>query len=66
METPRLAMRIGRSARERSRSQRYAHVDWKEMFISGNKRTIILFRETGVDELNLDREFQLAAINNPV
>ena len=41
-------------------------VDWKEMFISGNKRTISLFRETGVDELNLDREFQLAAINNPV
>ncbi len=43
-----------------------AHVDWKEMFILGNKRTIILFRETGVPELNLDRELQLAAINNPV
>jgi hypothetical protein len=36
------------------------------MFISGNKRTIILSRETGVPEVNLDRELQLAAINCPV
>ena len=34
----------------------------RRVFISGNKRTIILFRETGVPELNLDRELQLAAI----
>ena len=38
----------------------------RRMFISGNKRTIILFCETGVHELNLDRELQQAAINNPV
>ena len=31
----------------------------RRVFISGNKRTIILFRETGVPELNLDRELQL-------
>jgi len=30
------------------------------------QRTIILFRETGVPELNLDRELHLAAIKNPV
>ncbi len=38
----------------------------RRVFISGNKRTIILFRETGVPELNLDRELQLAVLNNPV
>jgi len=40
METPRLAMRIGRSARGRGRSQGYAHVDWKEIFISGNSEPL--------------------------
>ena len=38
----------------------------RRVFISGNKRTIILSRETGVPEVNLDRELQLAAINCPV
>ena len=66
METPRLAMRMGADALGRADHEDFSMVDWKEMFISGNKRTISLFRETGVDELNLDREFQLAAINNPV
>ena len=66
IQTPMVGMRMG-AEHEDGWSQRICeHIGWKEMFISGNKRTIILFRETCVPELNLDRELQLAAINSPV
>jgi hypothetical protein len=55
-----------RSAGRRGSIKRIRAFSVKGMFISSNKRTIILFRETGVPELNLDRELQLAAINYPV
>jgi hypothetical protein len=57
----------GRRARGQADHKGFAHIlVERRMFISGNRRTIILFRKTGVPELNLDRELQLAAINNPV
>ena len=66
METPRLEMRMGAVLEDEACHEDFSIGIGRRVFISGNKRTIILFRETGVAELNLDREFQLAAINNPV
>jgi hypothetical protein len=66
METPRLAMRMGVVLEDESCHEDISIGIGRRVFISGNKRTIILFRETGVPELNLDRELQIAALNNPV
>ena len=66
METPRLAMRMGAVLEDEVCHEDFSIGIGRRVFISGNKRTIILFRETGVPELNLDRELQLAAINYPV
>ena len=66
METPRLAMRMDAVLEDEACHEDFRIGIGRRVFISGNKRTIILFRETGVPELNLDRELQLAALNNPV
>ena len=66
MGTPRLAMRMGAVLEDEACHEDINIGIGRKVFISGNKRTIILFRETGVPELNLDRELQLVAINNPV
>ena len=65
METPRLAMRMGAVFEDEACHEDFSIGIGRRVFISGNKRTIILFCETGVHELNLDRELQQAAINNP-
>ena len=66
MGTPRLAMRMGAVLEDEACHEDINIGIGRKVFISGNKRTIILFRETGVPELNLDRELQLLAINSPV
>jgi hypothetical protein len=66
METPRLTMRMCSVHEDEAYHEDFSMLIGRKIFISGNKRTIILFRETGVPELNLDRELQPAAINNPV
>ena len=66
MGTPRLAMRMGAVLEDEACHEDINIGIGRKVFISGNKRTIILFRETGVPELNLDRELQPSAINNPV
>jgi hypothetical protein len=66
METPRLMMRMGAVHEDEAYHEDFSMLIGRRMFISGNKRTIILFSETSVPVLNLDRELQLPAINNPV
>ena len=66
MGTPRLAMRMGAVLEDEACHKDISIGIGRGVFISGNKQTIILFRETGVPELNLDRELQLTALNNPV
>ena len=65
METPRLAMRMGAVFEDEACHEDFSIGIGRRVFISDNKRTIILFRETGVHELNLDCELQ-SALNNPV
>ena len=66
METPRLSMRMGAVLEDEVCHEDFSIGIGRRVFISGNERPIILFRETDVPELNLDRELQLAALNNPV
>jgi hypothetical protein len=65
METPRLAMRMGAVFEDEACHEDFSIGIGRRVFISGNKRTIILFCETGLLELNLDCELQ-AVLNNPV
>jgi hypothetical protein len=66
MGTPRLPMRMVAVLEDEACHEDISIGIGRKVFISGNERTIILFRETGVPELNLDRKLQLPALNNPV